>query len=55
MLSHLNSTARLQVDYATIVDPQTLEELSQPLPEMVALVAARVDDIRLIDNIPIRL
>lgn len=54
MRAHLESTARMSVDYATIVHPETLEEPSEPLPEMVALVAARVDEVRLIDNIPVR-
>jgi pantoate--beta-alanine ligase len=40
----------LTVDYATIVDPENLQELSAPRAEMVALVAARVGRTRLIDN-----
>jgi pantoate--beta-alanine ligase len=53
MCAHLNSTPGVNVDYATVAHPQTLEEISQPIPEMIALVAARVDEIRLIDNISI--
>jgi len=55
MHNHLASTPRVNVDYATIVHPDTLEEPSQPLPNMIAIVAARVDDLRLIDNLPITL
>ena len=53
MSQHLASTPRVQVDYATIVHPGTLEDPAEPLPEMIALVAARVDDVRLIDNLPL--
>lgn len=40
----------LQLEYATIADPETLEELSDYQPRMVALIAARVGSTRLIDN-----
>jgi len=53
MYEHLASTPRVNVDYATIVHPDTLQEPAQSLPNMIAIVAARVDDIRLIDNLPI--
>lgn len=53
MHDHLVSTPRVSVDYATIVHPDTLEEPAEPLPDMIALVAARVDNVRLIDNFPI--
>ncbi len=43
------------VDYATVCDPDTLQELATPQPKMVALVAARVGQTRLIDNLPIEL
>jgi len=46
----LNSTPLVKLDYATIVDAHTLEEISAPQPEMVALVAAYVGPTRLIDN-----
>jgi pantoate--beta-alanine ligase len=46
-------SAGLTVDYATIADPENLEELSAPRAEMVALVAARVGRTRLIDNFSI--
>lgn len=55
MRAYLDATPHVQVDYATVVHPETLAELSEPLPEMVALVAARVDAVRLIDNILLRL
>ncbi|MCH7688222.1 MAG: pantoate--beta-alanine ligase, partial [Planctomycetes bacterium] len=51
----LESTPDVRVDYATVAHPETLEELSQPLSSMIALVAARVGESRLIDNLPIRL
>lgn len=51
----LEATPRVVVDYVTVAHPETLEELEEPLPEMVALVAARVDSTRLIDNLPVRL
>jgi pantothenate synthetase len=38
------------VDYAVVVDPETLAELDQPQPIMVALIAARSGKTRLIDN-----
>jgi pantoate--beta-alanine ligase len=44
-----------RVDYATIVDPQSLDELTVPARNMVALVAAHVGRTRLIDNLPITL
>ena len=55
MRDHLESHPGVQVDYATIADPQTLQELDRPQPEMIALVAARVGSTRLIDNLPIQL
>jgi pantoate--beta-alanine ligase len=51
----LDSTPGLGVDYATIVEGETLEELDAPRPSMVALVAARVGRTRLIDNVTIDL
>jgi pantoate--beta-alanine ligase len=55
MRRQMESAAGVAVDYATVADPETLTELSAPLPDMVALVAARVGATRLIDNLPIRL
>jgi len=42
---------RLQLDYAAIVDPATLEPVTHALPGCVALVAARFGAVRLIDNL----
>ena len=55
MREHLEGTAGVTVDYATIADPETLEEVSCRQPELIALVAARVGPARLIDNLPIHL
>ena len=54
MLAHLQQ-AGADVDYATIADPETLDELTEPQGEMVALIAARIGATRLIDNMPIHL
>lgn len=42
--------AALSVDYAVVVNPDTLVELTAPSEDMVALIAARVGTTRLIDN-----
>jgi len=42
---------RLQLDYAAIVSPATLEPVAAVSPGSVALVAARLGTIRLIDNL----
>jgi pantoate--beta-alanine ligase len=55
MRRHLETTPLITVDYATVAHPETLEEASHPLPELVALVAARVGATRLIDNMPLHL
>jgi pantoate--beta-alanine ligase len=55
MWEHLTATPFVQPDYATVADPETLEELARPRPQMVGLVAARVNSTRLIDNLPISL
>lgn len=48
-------SAGLTTDYATVCDRQTLKELSEPQSRMVLLVAARLGDVRLIDNLEISL
>lgn len=51
MRAEMEQTLGVTVDYATIADPETLVELRDPQPHMVALVAARVGSTRLIDNL----
>ena len=51
MQSHLESIPGLVLDYATIVDPQTLDEIDESQTDWVALVAAKVGSTRLIDNL----
>jgi len=51
----LSGTANVKPDYATIVDPETIAELERPQKLQVAVVAARVGNTRLIDNLPIEL
>lgn len=48
--AEIQSTEGVILDYAVIVDLETLAELSCVTPQMVALVAARVGTTRLIDN-----
>jgi pantoate--beta-alanine ligase len=42
---------RVQLDYAAIVNPTTLEPVARVIPGSVALVAARLGAVRLIDNL----
>ena len=51
MRAEMEQTPGVAVDYATIADPDSLVELTEPQPRMVALVAARVGPTRLIDNL----
>jgi len=51
----LEAESGVQIDYATLADPETLEEATAVQPELVALVAAYVGHARLIDNLPIHL
>jgi pantoate--beta-alanine ligase len=50
MLDLLQSTPLVRPDYATLVHPDTLEEVSSSTLPLVAVVAARVGATRLIDN-----
>jgi len=53
MHEELTSVPLVEVDYAVIVDADSLERITQPRSKMVALVAARVGKTRLIDNLVI--
>ena len=55
MHDHLRAMPDLHVDYATIADPENLDELTATQANMVALVAAHVRETRLIDNMLIQL
>lgn len=50
LYSRLANAPGLKLDYAVIVDPVELKEVATPQKTMVALVAARVGQTRLIDN-----
>jgi pantoate--beta-alanine ligase len=50
MRTLLESHPEVKIDYVTIADPDSLVELSVAQPAMVALIAARVGNTRLIDN-----
>lgn len=50
MRESLAATAGVQVEYATLADANTLDEVQQVDDRTVALVAARVGNVRLIDN-----
>lgn len=47
----LADTPLVETDYATLADPDTLEEVAEVTSKVVALVAARVGNTRLIDNL----
>lgn len=55
MCSLVEATPGAKLDYAVIVHPETLNELTVAEPEMVALIAARFGTTRLIDNQILRL
>ncbi|MFN3161022.1 MAG: pantoate--beta-alanine ligase [Rubinisphaera brasiliensis] len=50
MRDTMEAHSGVDVDYATIADRETLIELNERQPRMVALVAARVGSTRLLDN-----
>ena len=51
MLSVLNSVKSAQVDYVSVADPQTFEELEIIEEQALISLAVFIEDIRLIDNI----
>ncbi len=51
MRKELAASPRVEPDYATLVDPETLEEVDDCPPRLAAIVAARVGTTRLIDNL----
>jgi pantoate--beta-alanine ligase len=51
----IEDTAGVNLDYAVIVDSESLAELNAIQPNMVALVAAQVGTTRLIDNLILRM
>lgn len=55
MRARLEATPNVAVDYATVADTDTLTELDAPQPRMVALIAAHVGSVRLIDNMPVEI
>lgn len=55
MQEYLDRFPDVKLDYAVIVDANTLCELEHAAPAMVALIAARVGTTRLIDNMQIPL
>jgi pantoate--beta-alanine ligase len=46
-----DATAALSLDYAAVVDPDTFEPVASPRPGHLIVAAARLGDIRLIDNL----
>ena len=51
MRKTFDAEPRVQLDYAAIVNPATLEPVAQVIPGSVALLAARLGTMRLIDNL----
>ena len=54
LCEEMAATPGVEVDYGVIVDAKTLSPLTSVMPEMVALVAARVGKTRLIDNMVLK-
>src|SRR5262249_53901922 len=50
MFELLTKTSRVRAEYATLIHAETLEEVAEAMPKLVAVVAARVGTTRLIDN-----
>ena len=53
LTDQLKAVPDLELDYATIVDTSRLEETALADKPLVALVAATVGNVRLIDNLPL--
>ena len=53
MAREIGGTPAARLDYATVVDDRTFEEIATIEPPARALVAARFGDVRLIDNLPL--
>ncbi|MBS0262318.1 MAG: pantoate--beta-alanine ligase [Planctomycetes bacterium] len=51
MFAELTKTPRVRAEYATLIHPETLEEVPELQPRLVGVVAARVGATRLIDNL----
>lgn len=54
MVGVLAAEPLVTLDYAEVVDPATFEVPSEPRGDLRLVVAARVGEIRLIDNLPVR-
>jgi len=54
MWAQLQSTPDVSPQYAVIRHPETLDPVSTPVPEVIALIAAFVGQTRLIDNLRIQ-
>jgi pantoate--beta-alanine ligase len=55
MRNELENTPGIKLEYAVIVNHESMRELTAAEPRMVALVAARIGTTRLIDNMILRL
>jgi pantoate--beta-alanine ligase len=49
----LAGEARLKVEYADLVDPETFQPVTRPGPGSLLIAAARLGSVRLIDNLPL--
>jgi pantothenate synthetase len=50
MLALFDETPEVTIEYLTLVDPDQMHEVSQARSDSVAIIAARVGNVRLIDN-----
>lgn len=53
MLGVINSYERARVDYVSVADPETLEELEKVEEQALLSLAVFIDDVRLIDNMTV--